>query len=739
MRPLRILVRPCLRASIAVLLNLAVLVATSTANETEAEPPPGADRMVLFNGEDLDRWRLLDQDIEHWKIVDGVLDCDALASRALWTKDAFADFELRLEWRFKTANELYGTDTDAQGAPIANQPNSGVLLRGTAQAEVNIWSNPVGSGQIWAYHRGDQSQNLSEQQRSRYCPSRPADRPLGEWNAMQITLVGEQLTVVLNGVTVIDDVPLPGIPAQGSIALQQHGGIDPQSGRYRGASSTIQFRNICLRPIRRQPADAHSRASVPPSDPAVGPASPAGNVQRRPGKSGLASATTPEQPPRPNILFLLVDDLGWMDAGFMGSRYYQTPNIDRLAGRGMVFTSAYACAPNCLPSRACMMTGQYTPRHGQYNIAGADTDSPAYRNLLKRARLKPIPNTRGWPKGTVSLQRALQQAGYRTGMIGKWHHGQSEKQSDFEYTASFGPGLHRSGDLAGPAAVERDPKLISTMTELAEKFINQQDERPFYLHLAYHAVHIPVEAQRDSVERYRTRKPEGGRCQPEYAAMIEHVDDSVGRLVEHLEQRGISDRTVVVFVSDNGGEQRCTSNAPLRGHKQEIYEGGIRVPMIVAWPGHIAPASTCEEPVIGVDFYPTFLELAGIPGPKNHLLDGQSLVPVLLGAGHVQRDAIFWHIPSYWHKCIPCCAMRAGRYKLIEFFDDPHLELYDLNSDLGEARNLVDSQPQLAKRLHDEMLAWRRQVAAPVPSERNPLYEPAAGMPRPTAAKGKPR
>ena len=680
-----------------------------------AEPPPGEGWVALFDGTDLSQWRILEQDTNHWKMVDGLIDCDALASRALWTKESFDDFVLHIQWRMKTAKELYGSETDADGKPIYNSPNSGILLRGTAQAEVNIWANPIGSGQIWAYHRGEQSKELTEAAREAYRPNPIADRPIGQWNTFLITLRGERLTVVLNEKTVIDDVRLAGISKRGPIALQQHGGLAPKTGRYRGASSTLQFRNVYIRPPGQQ-SDSRSPQLNAPTE------------KSNRTTFGVPFRLVSPRPQKPNIVLLLIDDLGFKDVGYMGTPYYETPNIDRLAGQGMVFTSAYANAPNCLPSRACLMTGQYTPRHGIYNIAGPGCTAPGYLRSMKRAKLKPIENSRGLPPGTVTIQQALREAGYATGFIGKWHHGQSESRSDFDYTASFGPSLKREDADSTREAIQKDPKFVGKLTYLAEQFIARNKTRPFYLLLSHHAVHIPVEARAETAEKYRAKPADGGRCQPDYAAMIEHTDESVGRILTALDEHQITDRTIVVFFSDNGGESRCTANAPLRGEKQLIYEGGIRVPMAVRWLGRIEPGSVCDVPVIGTDFFPTFLHLAGASPPEADALDGENLVPLFFGAKALGRDAIFWHIPSYWHKCMPCGAMRLGNYKLIEFFEDRRLELYDLEKDLGEQNNLVEAMPEKAKELYEVMLAWRRSVDAPIPAEPNPLYEPEEGQ-----------
>jgi len=437
--------------------------------------------------------------------------------------------------------------------------------------------------------------------------------------------------------------------------------------------------------------------------------------------AGQAAATNDS---KPGILLILMDDLGWKDVGYMGSPYYETPHIDRLAREGLAFTSAYANGPNCLPSRACLMTGQYTPRHGIYNIAGPDCKAPAYLESMKKAKLKPIPNSRRMPPGLVSLPGALKQAGYATGFVGKWHHGPTTRQSDFDFVVNLSPGLKRDGEDATTQAVERDPKWALKITRHGEEFVRRNKKRPFFLILSHHAVHIPVEAQAATEAKYAAKPPDGGRCHPDYAAMVEHADESVGRILAVLDELNLAENTMVVFFSDNGGLARYTSNAPLRGEKQLIYEGGIRVPMIVRWPGRIEPGGECDVPVIGSDFYPTFLEAAGASSPVGHVLDGESLVPLFHGEKRIERDAIFWHIPSYWYRCVPCCAMRRGKYKLIEFFEDRRLELYDLDHDIGEQHNLLKSMPEKAEELHEAMLAWRESVRAPIPTEPNPTYEP---------------
>ncbi|QDU60773.1 Arylsulfatase [Planctomycetes bacterium Pan216] len=446
---------------------------------------------------------------------------------------------------------------------------------------------------------------------------------------------------------------------------------------------------------------------------------------------GLAPSTETKPDPRPNILLFLIDDLGWTDLGCQGSDLYETPHIDRLADEGMRFTQAYANAANCMPSRACLMTGQYTPRHGIYNIASprAAEFSEEYRRLLKRSKLIPIPNKPGLRRRLVTLPEALKAAGYRTGFIGKWHHGQSKNQSDFDVTHILPP-RWQPQEKNGPGT---NPKLTPRITTLANEFLGERREEPFFLMLSYHAVHLPIEANPATIETYARQletlpsdeREKMRHRDPAYAAMVKETDTSVGRVLDRLEDLELADETVVLFFSDNGGHGRVTSNLPLRGEKQMIYEGGIRVPLIVRWPGRIKRGSVSDVPVIGTDFYPTFLQLAQSPPPKNHPLDGVGLVELLRGeSDSLDRDALYWHTPSYWHQCEPTSVIRAGDHKLIEWFETGELELFDLANDPGESRNLARAMPEKTRAMHQKLLEWRTRLHAPIPTEPNPDYEP---------------
>jgi len=457
-----------------------------------------------------------------------------------------------------------------------------------------------------------------------------------------------------------------------------------------------------------------------------------------------AGRTAADTSRTPNFVFILIDDMGWRDVGFMGSRYYETPNIDRLAAQGMVFTDAYANAPNCAPTRACLLSGQYGPRHGVYTVDTSARGSAAGRKLI------PVPNRTTLPAEIITLAEALKPAGYRSASMGKWHLGVDPDSGP----VAQGFDVNVAGNLAGnPSSyfspyrnknLPDGPKgeyLTDRLTEEALAFIEANRDRPFFLYLPHYAVHGPIQAKQELVAKYRKKAPDGGQRNPEYAAMIESVDQGVGAILAKLDQLGLADNTVVVFFSDNGGVggyrelgiegAEFTSNRPLRGGKGMLYEGGIREPAIVRWPAKVKAGTRCATPVIGLDFYPTFLEMAGAEKKPGQVLDGESLVPLLMGTGTLKREAIFWHFPAYlqggrrtW-RTTPAGAVRSGDWKLIEFFEDGRLELYNLADDIGEATDLAEKIPEKTKELHDRLVAWRKAVNAPMPTEKNPQFDPS--------------
>lgn len=459
----------------------------------------------------------------------------------------------------------------------------------------------------------------------------------------------------------------------------------------------------------------------------------------------LIAGTPPKR--KPNIVFVLIDDMGWRDLGCYGSKYYETPNIDRLAAESMVFSDAYTCGPNCAPTRASLMSGQYTPRHGIFTV---DSSERGPKNLRK---LIPQENKTVLDAGIVTIAEAIKPAGYVSAGMGKWHLGNDPGHGPIGQGFDVNVGGFQAGHPRSYFSPYKNPELkdgpggeylTDRLTDEALKFIEANRNKPFFLYLPHYAVHTPLQAKNEMVGKYKAKEPSNGQGNPTYAAMIESTDQGVGRIVAKLDELGLTDNTIVIFSSDNGGVGgyktlgiqggEITSNAPLKGGKGMLYEGGIRVPLFVRWPGVVKPGSRCDEPVITVDFYPTLLEMAGAERPAGHVLDGQSVVPMLKGDAALDRDAIFWHFPAYlqggggtW-RTTPAGAVRKDQWKLIEFFEDGRLELYNLVRDIGEKEDLAEKMPEKTKELHDLLKNWRRSVNAKVPTRLNPDYRPAGKM-----------
>jgi len=443
----------------------------------------------------------------------------------------------------------------------------------------------------------------------------------------------------------------------------------------------------------------------------------------------------------PNIVFFYIDDLGWKDAGFMGSTYYETPHIDRLAREGMYFSQAYTNAPNCAPSRASLLTGLYTPRHGIFTVGTSERGQSRNRKLI------PTPNTTTLDTSFVTIAEKLQSVGYVTGHFGKWHLGSTgalPTDQGFDvniagnyrgappsYFYPYERGNNRLPDLSDKG---RDGEyLTDRLTDEALRFIQTNAGHPFFLYLSHYAVHTPLQAKPALVEKYRAKQGDENHDHPIYAAMVESLDQGVGRIVSLLDSLDLSANTVVVFYSDNGGYGPATSMSPLRGSKGMLYEGGIRVPLVIRWPGIVAAGNATEMPVIGIDFYPTLLDIAQVDRGEEDQLDGISFLPVLTDYATDIPRPLFWHFPAYlegysdtigpW-RTTPAGAIRLGSYKLIEFFEDGQLELYNLKDDIGEQNNLVDEMPEKVDELYTLMQNWRSQVHAPVPVTLNPDYDP---------------
>jgi len=436
----------------------------------------------------------------------------------------------------------------------------------------------------------------------------------------------------------------------------------------------------------------------------------------------------------PNIVMFYIDDMGWKDLGCMGSKFYETPNIDRLASQGMLFDNAYSCAPNCAPSRACLMTGLYGPRHGIYTVGSSSRGRSAFRKLI------PIQNRTRLADRFRTIPESFKQKGYVSAHFGKWHLGADPKSQGFDVNVAG----NRSGSpRGGYFSPYRNPQLsdgpkgeylTDRLTDEAIKFLESHRQKPFFLYFAHYAVHTPIQSKKELRKKYQQKNPSQGQNNASYAAMIESVDQSVGRILRKLKELKIEQNTVVIFYSDNGGHGPVTSMQPLRGSKGMLYEGGIRVPFFVKWPGKVKAGSRNSTPIIGVDLYPTLMEIAGI-STENETLDGRSIVPLLKGNAEWKERSLYWHFPAYlqanrgmralW-RTTPAAAIRRGNFKLLEFFEDGRLELYDLAKDIGERNNLARKLPEKTRELHEQMISWREKVDAPVPTKRNPKYDPTA-------------
>lgn len=441
---------------------------------------------------------------------------------------------------------------------------------------------------------------------------------------------------------------------------------------------------------------------------------------------------------KPNIVFIFIDDLGWKDVGYMGSNYYETPNIDRLAKQGMIFTNAYANAANCAPTRASLLSGQYTPRHGVFTVA-----NPA-RGASKDRRLVPIDNSRKIALDKITIAEALKPAGYMSAAIGKWHVGNDAKKEGFDFSVNKYEIGYKQGHFNKNGAY-----LTDRFTNDAIDFITENKNNPFFLYLAHDAVHTPIQAKKDLTEKYKAKDAEGCHSHVEYAAMIESVDQSVGRINKTLEDLGLSKNTILIFFSDNGGHGKYTCQKPLRGGKGMFYEGGIRVPMFAYWPDKIKKNTTCDDPIIGTDFYTTFLELAGAKHPENYRLDGRSIVPLLKGEKSINRNGTYWHFPAYLEsydglkedsrdtifRTRPVSVVRKGDWKLLMYHEEwildggrekmntnNAIELYNLTSDIEEKHNLVHSETKKRDEMLDQLLDWMTEISAPIPSIANPEY-----------------
>jgi arylsulfatase A len=442
---------------------------------------------------------------------------------------------------------------------------------------------------------------------------------------------------------------------------------------------------------------------------------------------------------KPNILLILIDDMSWADPGCYGNRFHETPHIDALAAQGMRFTDFYSAGAVCSPTRASIQSGQNQARLEITDFI------PGHNRPYAPLRVPPVRDH--LPLEIVTPAEAVRTQGYVTGYFGKWHLGGPAFEPDNQgYDVSlvsrgrhFAPRFQTNPETEVPDGTY----LADFLTDRTIEFIQEHRDRPFFAMLSHYVVHIPLEAKEQMIQKYREKpKPpvdfespvvKPPVYNPVYAAMVEHTDESVGRLMDALDELGLAENTLVIFTSDNGGLYQTASaradsavvcsNAPLRDEKGSLYEGGIRVPLICRWPGVIPPGSVSETPATTIDFWPTIAEAAGVGEIEHQELDGLSLLPVLRDpdAG-LDRDALYFHFPHYHHSR-PAGAIRVGDWKLIEFFEDGRLELYHLAEDLSEEKNLAERHPERAGQMQRRLAGWREEVGAVMPTP-NPDHDP---------------
>jgi arylsulfatase A len=437
-----------------------------------------------------------------------------------------------------------------------------------------------------------------------------------------------------------------------------------------------------------------------------------------------------------NVVLFVIDDLGQRDLGCYGSKFYRTPHIDRLAREGVRFTDFYAVCPVCSPTRVSILTGQYPQRWNITDWIPGRKDQPDQR--LQRPSIRTE-----LPLEAVTIAEVLKQRGYVTAHIGKWHlggKGYGPKDQGFDINIAgdetgtsrsyFAPFRNKGGVMPGLEEAPEGEYLTDRLAAEAVRFIAAQKDKPFFLYLPHYAVHTPLRAPAERIRRYPNMPRPATQSHPVYAAMVESMDEAVGRVLQALAEHRLADKTVVLFTSDNGGlatreggPTGATYNGPLRAGKGFLYEGGVRVPFIIRWPGRGKPGGTCEAVACTNDLFDTILDATGGRQPTDPPSDGRSLLPLLDGKSLPER-AVYWHYPHYANQgSRPGGAVRRGRYKLVEDYETGRHELYDLSRDLSEETNLAAQQPELVRELASELAKWREQVGARMP-QPNPQYRP---------------
>jgi arylsulfatase A-like enzyme len=448
-------------------------------------------------------------------------------------------------------------------------------------------------------------------------------------------------------------------------------------------------------------------------------------------QAGLASE-------KPNILLIVLDDWGWRDAGFMENNYIETPTLDKLANEGLIFQNAYSNSPNCASSRAAIMSGQYAPRTEVYTMMTGDMGDARLR------RVQTPPNKMYLEPKVITLAETLKAAGYRTAHIGKWNLG----SGDVRGPTGQGFDLNIAGDRNGTArnghfapydlpGLEQAPAgeyLTDRLSAEAIGFIEQSSDKPFFIHLSHFAPHFPYQAPEALVQKYQAKSSSmDALTEPLYAAMVERIDTGIGKIITALRAQNLLENTLIIVTSDNGGYEDISYMRPLRGQKSLLYEGGIRVPLLFSWPGHIRPGAT-ETPVMGIDFFPTLMQVAGVSS-VNQTLDGKDISPLFNNSdADLQRDALYWYFPGYvagnYDKAAdtlfqqrPVAVIRQGDWKLILSLENDSRELYDLSKDPGEQHNLSVEQKLVAEGMAIKLHQWLKEMDAPLPLLPNPAYD----------------
>lgn len=435
---------------------------------------------------------------------------------------------------------------------------------------------------------------------------------------------------------------------------------------------------------------------------------------------------------RPNIVIINVDDMGWKDVGFMGSQYYETPNIDYLAIKGMVFTNGYASASNCAPSRACLMTGLWTPRHGVYTVNSSE------RGKAKDRKLIPTKKTTVLTKKHQVLPQLLHKVGYTTCHAGKWHLSENPLEYGFDINIGGGHNGLPKSYLPPYGNVKIEDGKAAYLTDLImEKALGLLDtvQKPFFLNYSPYAVHVPIMPVDSLLPIYQNKTPWEGQGNAEYATMVDNLDRNIGLLIQKLKEKHVFENTMLVFTSDNGGLYGVTRQKPLRAGKGSYYEGGIREPFFFVLKEKINPNGKSDIPISNLDIFPTILQYAGV-GPDTLPLDGENLAPILEEKQTALERPLFWHFPIYLQaynvndnetrdslfRTPPGSVVRKGDWKLHYYFEDDGIELYNLSEDIGERNNLAETHPEKKEELLKLLKEWWKETNAPIPFELNPEY-----------------